>query len=76
MAAKPKKGFTQLAELIGQEPPAEFNDLSTAELARLHEIVSESLDLHEAALSSSAEDVVAQAPRPLRGTARKILGVS
>lgn len=72
--AKPKKGFTAFAELIDAKPPAALNTLSAAELETLHRIVSESIDIHEAALAEAEESVVHIAPRPLRGTVRKILG--
>jgi hypothetical protein len=74
MAAKPKKGITELSELIGQDPPAEFKDLSADDLTELNRILGESLDLHEASLAKAEDDVIKLAPRPLRGTVRKMLG--
>lgn len=74
MASKPKKAFTELAEVLGDQPPAEFNDLKADELQTLTRLLSESIDLHEATIHEAEENVVRLAPRPLRGTARKILG--
>lgn len=74
MAAKPKKAFTDLAEVVGSPPPAEFNDLKAEELNRLGELISESRDLHEASISAAEDGVIKLAPRPLRGTVRKMLG--
>lgn len=72
--AKPKKAFTAFAELIDADPPAALNSLSAAELEALTRIVGESIDLHEATLAEAEECVIRIAPRPLRGTVRKILG--
>lgn len=72
--AKPKKAFSAFAEVIDAQPPAALNTLSAADLDKLSRIVSESIDLHEAALAEAEEHVVRIAPRPLRGTVRKILG--
>lgn len=74
MAAKPKKALLDLAEVTGSMPPAEFNDLRAEELKRLTEILAESRDLHEASISAAEDSVIKLAPRPLRGTVRKMLG--
>lgn len=72
--AKPKKAFTALSELVGTQPPAALNTLSADELETLNRILGESIELHEAAIAEAEENVVQIAPRPLRGTVRKILG--
>lgn len=74
MAPKPKKAFNELAEVLGSDPPAEFNELKADELQTLARILGESIDLHEASIHEAEESVVRLAPRPLRGTARKMLG--
>lgn len=72
--AKPKKAFSAFAKLIDAKPPAALNTLSAADLEQLNRIVGESIELHEAALAEAEENVVRAAPRPLRGTVRKMLG--
>lgn len=72
--AAPKKAFKDLAEVLGTNPPKEFNDLSAENLTRLTELLRESIDLHEASIAAAEEEVANMAPRPLRGTVRKILG--
>lgn len=72
--AAPKKAFKDLAEVLGTDPPKEFNDLSAENLERLAHLLRESVDLHEASIHAAEEEVVKMAPRPLRGTVRKILG--
>lgn len=72
--AAPKKAFKDLAEVLGADPPKEFNALSAQDLARLAELLRESIDLHEASIAAAEDEVVKMAPRPLRGTVRKILG--
>lgn len=70
----PKKAYSELAQTIGDTPPKEFNDLTADELATLNRLLSESIDLHEASISEAEEKAVHMAPRPLRGTIRKMLG--
>lgn len=74
MAAKPKKAYTELAEALGAKPPKEFNDLKADDLATLTRLLSESVDLHEASIAKAEDDVARLAPRPLRGTVKKMLG--
>lgn len=73
---KTKKAFDDLAEMIGDDPPAELNRLSAADLTTLNRLVGESLDLHEATIAEAEENVVKLAPRPLRGTVRRLLGAN
>jgi hypothetical protein len=72
--AAPKKAFNEVGELLGGSPPKEFNNLSAEELAELARLLSESIDLHEASIARAEEDVIQAAPRPLRGTVRRLLG--
>lgn len=74
MGTTPKKGLIELAETLGDKPPREFNELSAADLSTLNRLLSESIELHEASVAEAEEDVALLAPRPLRGTVRKILG--
>ncbi|MFT4049640.1 MAG: hypothetical protein QM648_07350 [Solirubrobacterales bacterium] len=74
MASSPKKAYNELAEALGAAPPTEFNDLTADELGTLTRLFGESLELHEASIASAEDDVIKLAPRPLRGTVRKMLG--
>lgn len=75
MAAE-KKAYTQLAGALGAKPPSEFNDLTAAELSTLTRLLGESVELHEASIAEAEDNVVKLAPRPLRGSVRKMLGAS
>lgn len=74
MGAAPKKAINDLSSTLGAKPPREFNDLTSAELSTLNRLLSESIELHEASIAEAEEDVARMAPRPLRGTVRKMLG--
>lgn len=74
--AAPKKAFTELAGTLGSDPPKEFNTLKAEDLATLNRLLAESIDLHEATIAEAEENVAKLAPRPLRGTVRKMLGAS
>lgn len=72
--AVPKNALGELAQTLGGEPPKEFGSLSADELSTLARLIDESVELHEASLAAAEEDVIKLAPRPLRGTVRKLLG--
>ena len=74
MSTAPKKSIAELSETLGAKPPKEFNDLSAADVSTLNRLLSESIELHEASIAAAEEDVAQMAPRPLRGTVRKMLG--
>lgn len=74
MSTAPKKAYAELSETLGAKPPKEFNELSAADLSTLSRLLGESIELHEASVAEAEEDVARMAPRPLRGTVRKILG--
>jgi hypothetical protein len=74
--AKAKKGFDELAAVLRTAPPAELNRLNADELKQLTRLIGESLELHEATIAEAEENVVHLAPRPLRGTVRKLLGTN
>jgi hypothetical protein len=70
-----KKAYDELAEALGAQPPKEFNNLAAADLQTLTRLLKESVDLHEASIAAAQEDGLKMAPRPLRGTVRKVLGI-
>lgn len=74
MSTAPKKAIAELSGTLGAKPPREFNQLSAADLSTLNRLLSESVELHEASIAEAEEDVAHMAPRPLRGTVRKMLG--
>lgn len=74
-AAKTRKGYRELGSMVGTSPPVALNGLSAAELKQLGELVEQSLSQHEVSLDDAEQSVVRMAPRPLRGTVRRLLGV-
>jgi hypothetical protein len=74
MGASPKKAYTELAGTVGAKPPKEFNELTADELTKLNRLLGESIELHEASIAAAEDNVVKLAPRPLRGSVRKMLG--
>ncbi|MGH2905325.1 MAG: hypothetical protein ACRDKI_00985 [Solirubrobacterales bacterium] len=74
--AKTKRGYDDLKAVTGTTPPAELNQLSAADLTDLTARVQRALDGHAAAIADAEEKLVNMAPRPLRGTVRKILGTN
>ena len=75
-AARVQKGFQELHSVIGAPPPAELNRLRKDDLKVLTDLVSSALERHEAAIAEAEERVSQLAPRPLRGTVRRLLGSS
>lgn len=74
MAASSPKALKDLTDALGAKPPKEFRDLASDELATLTRLLGESIELHEASIAAAEENVVKLAPRPLRGSVRKMLG--
>jgi hypothetical protein len=74
-AARTKKGYDELKALTGAAPPASLNQLSADDLAHLTGVVGAALERHEAAIAEAEHNLVQMAPRPLRGTVRRVLGV-
>lgn len=65
-----------LAKELGAKPPKGLEALTNAELKRLAELVGDARVYHEEAIQLAEDNVVKMAPRPLRGTVRRILGGS
>jgi len=76
-AAKTKTSiaYQQLSKTLGAKPPKALDELAAADLAHLNEQVQAALAQHEATITEAENSIVDQAPRALRGTVRKILGV-
>jgi hypothetical protein len=73
-AAKTKKGYDELKQVVGSAPPIEINVLSADELQKLTELVGGAIDRHEAAMVEAEENVINFAPRMMRGSVRRLLG--
>ncbi len=77
MAAPAKKtsaAFKQLGETLGTTPPLALDKLPAAQLKHLNEQIQESMVHHQEAMEQAETSVINAAPKPLRGTVRKLLG--
>ncbi len=71
----PDTTVDDLAELL-EVPPGQvafLSSLDEADLARLHRVVSDSLEREAAAIDEALQATMRFLPRPLRGRARKML---
>jgi hypothetical protein len=79
MATKPKAktspAFQQLAATLGAKPPKGLSVLPARDLQHLNEQVEAALTLHQQTMAEAEASIVNHAPKPLRKTVRKILGV-
>ncbi|MBJ7458784.1 MAG: hypothetical protein JHD02_06335 [Thermoleophilaceae bacterium] len=68
--------FQQLSKTIGAKPPKALDELPAKNLQDLNDKVEAALQRHQETMVSAENSIVDQAPRALRGTVRKLLGVS
>ncbi len=73
--AKTSAAYQQLAKTLGAKPPRTLDKLPARDLQRLDAQINGALVTHQETVAQAEESIVNQAPRPLRGTVRKILGV-
>ncbi|MGB0873267.1 MAG: hypothetical protein ACPGYP_09060 [Solirubrobacterales bacterium] len=73
---QPSAEFKRLAKATSATPPRDLNSLSAKDLDHLTGLIERSLAGHEQAIVEAEENIVNQAPRPLRGTVRRMLGAS
>lgn len=73
-SAKTSAAFKQLAESLGSAPPDGLSALAARDLQHLDAQVREALRVHQETLAEAEASIITQAPRPLRGTVRRILG--
>lgn len=73
-SSKPSAAFTRLAKATSATPPRQLNQLSAANLNHLTDSVEQALAGHKAAIEQAELNIINQAPRPLRGTVRRVLG--
>ncbi len=72
--AKTSAAFTQLSKTLGSAPPKALDKLPARDLQRLNAQIGTALEIHQDTMAQAEETIINQAPRPLRGTIRKILG--
>lgn len=74
-ANKTSLAFQQLTKTLGAKPPKALDELPAKDLQDLTAKVDAALIQHQDAMIQAELSIVEQAPRALRGTVRKILGV-
>ena len=74
-ANKTSLAFQQLTKTLGAKPPKALDELPAKDLQDLTAKVDAALVQHQDAMIQAELSIVEQAPRALRGTVRKILGV-
>jgi hypothetical protein len=72
---KTSLAFQQLSKTLGAKPPKALDELPARDLQDLNTKVAAAAADHEASMIEAENSIVDQAPRALRGTVRKILGV-
>ena len=72
---KTSLAFQQLAKTLDAKPPRALDELPARDLQDLTTKTVAALAEHEAAMVRAENSIVDQAPRALRGTVRKLLGV-
>lgn len=72
---KTSVAFNDLKTALGSRPPAELDRLKAADLKDLAARINDTADRHEASLREAEQRVIEIAPRMVRGTVRKVLGV-
>lgn len=72
---KTSAAFNDLKTALGSRPPAELDKLKAADLKDLAARINDTADRHEASLREAEQRVIEIAPRMVRGTVRKVLGV-
>ena len=72
--AKTSIAYQQLSKTLGTKPPKALDDLPAADLKHLNEQVEQALAEHQETVEQAENSIIDSAPRPLRGTIRKLLG--
>lgn len=72
--AKTSVAYQQLAETLGAKPPKALDKLPAADLKHLTEQIEAARLEHEATMQAAENSIIESAPRPLRGSVRRILG--
>ncbi|MGH2960366.1 MAG: hypothetical protein ACRDKE_12225 [Solirubrobacterales bacterium] len=74
-ANKTSIAFQQLSKTLGAKPPKALDELPAKNLQDLNSKVMAAAADHQDAMIQAENSIVDQAPRALRGTVRRILGV-
>lgn len=74
-STKTSLAYQELSKTLGAKPPKALDKLPAAQVKDLNEKVKAALVQHEATITEAENSIVEQAPRALRSTVRKILGV-
>lgn len=74
-ANKTSLAFQQLSKTLDAKPPKALDELPAKDLQDLTKKVEAALVQHEDAMIQAENSIIDQAPRALRGTVRKLLGV-
>lgn len=69
---KPSSEMQELAKVLGSKPPKALGELPDADLRHLTEQIEQSLNYHQESVAQAEASIVNSAPRPLRGTIRRI----
>jgi len=72
---KTSLAYQQLSKTLGAKPPKALDELPAKDLQDLATKVTAAGADHHEAMVEAENSIVDQAPRALRGTVRKILGV-
>lgn len=72
---KTSLAFQQLSKTLGAKPPRALDELPAKNLQDLNDKAAAALVEHQHAMEDAENSIVDQAPRALRGTVRKLLGV-
>lgn len=72
--AKTPVAFQDLAKTLGAKPPKALADLPAADLSHLARQIDTALAHHQETVEQAEQSIIDSAPRPLRGTIRKIFG--
>jgi arginine/ornithine N-succinyltransferase beta subunit len=72
--AKSSPAFQQLTETLGSKPSKGLAELPAEDLQHLNEQIMTAQAQHQETLEQAEQSIINSAPRPLRGTVRKVLG--
>lgn len=72
--AKTPAALQDLSKVLGAKPPKALGELPAADLSHLTEQIETALAHHQETVEQAEDSIINSAPRPLRGTIRKIFG--
>lgn len=72
--AKTSAAHQQLSETLGTKAPKALDELPAADLKHLTQQIEQAREEHQETMRQAEQSIIEMAPRPLRGTVRKVLG--